>query len=320
MEPHPFMSINHRSYGSQLMIFVFITLLSYLIFSLLGLGILLIFGSQGLESIQAMDFDSMSKADINLYKVMQIFSSIGIFIIPAIIFSYLRTGKPLEYLQWKSSVELSPTAMAVVVMMASFPILVILMIANQAMVLPDFLEGLERWMKEQELQLADLTEIFLQMDGFGDFLLNLFMIAIIPAIGEEMLFRGGLQKLLQEWTNKPHLAILVSSIIFSAIHVQFYGFLPRMVIGMLLGYLFYWSGNLWYPIIGHFINNGVQVAAVYMGKMDASSEPPSFETMPVDEQTSLLFMVIGSLILGSILLSLYRGYFKRKQVTETAVK
>ena len=85
MESQPFMNISNRSYGYQLMVFVFITLVSYLIFSLLGLGILLIFGEQGLESMQSLDFDSMSKADINLYKVMQIISSIGIFVIPAII-------------------------------------------------------------------------------------------------------------------------------------------------------------------------------------------------------------------------------------------
>ena len=312
MESQPFMNISNRSYGYQLMVFVFITLVSYLIFSLLGLGILLIFGEQGLESMQSLDFDSMSKADINLYKVMQIVSSIGIFVIPAIIFSYLRTNHSLQYLQWKSDIELSPTMMASAVMLVAFPILLVLMIANQAMELPEALSGLESWMKEQELQLADLTEVFLRMDGMGDFLINLLMIAIIPAIGEEMLFRGGLQKLLQEWTNKPHLAILLSSIIFSAIHVQFYGFVPRMVIGMVLGYLFYWSGNLWYPIIGHFINNGVQVVAVYLGKMDASSEPPSFSTMTTDEQTSLLFMVMGSVFLVTVFLALFRRHFKNK--------
>lgn len=316
MESQPFMNISNRSYGYQLMVFVFITLVSYLIFSLLGLGILLIFSEQGLESMQSLDFDSMSKADINLYKVVQIISSIGIFVVPAIIFSYLRTNHSIQYLQWESDIELSPTMMASAVMLVAFPILLVLMIANQAMELPEALSGLESWMKEQELQLADLTEVFLRMDGMGDFLINLLMIAIIPAIGEEMLFRGGLQKLLQEWTNKPHLAILLSSIIFSAIHVQFYGFVPRMVIGMALGYLFYWSGNLWYPIIGHFINNGVQVVAVYLGKMDASSEPPTFSTMTADEQTSLLFMVMGSVFLVTVFLALFRRHFKNKALEQ----
>ena len=136
MESQPFMNISNRSYGYQLMVFVFITLVSYLIFSLLGLGILLIFGEQGLESMQSLDFDSMSKADINLYKVMQIISSIGIFVIPAIIFSYLRTNHSLQYLQWKSNIEWSPILTASAVMLVAFPILLVLMIANQAMELP----------------------------------------------------------------------------------------------------------------------------------------------------------------------------------------
>ncbi|MEZ4887444.1 MAG: CPBP family intramembrane glutamic endopeptidase [Chitinophagales bacterium] len=310
MEPHPFIGINQRSYGSQFLTFTFIVLSSYVIFSLIGLGVLLIIGGQSLESIQSMDFVNMSKGDINLYKVMQVLSSIGIFIIPAVIFSYLKTGDGLQYLQWKKGAEINPTILSVVIMVVAFPVLLVLMIANQAMVLPDFLQGMETWMKEQELQLAGLTEVFLQMDSIGDFLLNLLMIAIIPAIGEEMLFRGGLQKLLQDWTKKPHLAIFISAAIFSAIHVQFYGFVPRMIIGMLLGYLFYWSNNLWYPIIGHFINNGVQVVAVYAGQMDISSETPTFETMPTDAKTSLLFMVVGSLVLGSVLLYLFRSNFK----------
>ena len=310
MEPRPIVGINEHSYRYQFLVFLFIFSVAFVIFNLLGLGLLLIIGGHTLETIQSIE--SMSKADINLYKGIQIFSSIGIFVIPAMIFSYLKTGNSLQYLQWKKNIEVNPTIFSVFIMVVAFPILLVLMIGNQAMVLPDFLQGLESWMKEQEEQLAGLTEAFLRMDGFGDFLLNLLMIAIIPAIGEEMLFRGGLQKLLQDWTQKPHLAIFISAAIFSAIHVQFYGFVPRMVIGMLLGYLFYWSGNLWYPIIGHFINNGVQVVAVYAGQIDASSEAPTFSTMPPESQMSLAFMVVGSLVIGSILLKFYRGYFDEK--------
>jgi len=311
MESHPLIGISQRPYSYQFLVFVFIVMLSYVIFSMLGLGILFILGGQSLESIQSMNFESMTKSEINLYKGMQIFSSIGIFVVPAVVFSMLKTGYFLQYLQLKKSVDITPATLSMFIMVVAFPILLILMIANQAMVLPDFLSGLESWMKEQELQLAGLTEVFLRMDNFGEFLLNLVMIAVIPAIGEEMLFRGGLQKLLQDWTQKPHLAIFVSAAIFSAIHMQFYGFLPRMIIGMLLGYLFYWSGNLWYPIIGHFMNNGVQVIAVYAGQMDPASEAPNLGAMPAETQTSLIVMVVGSLVVGSILLKTYRGYFKQ---------
>ncbi len=96
------------------------------------------------------------------------------------------------------------------------------------------------------------------------FLVNLLMIAILPAIGEEFFFRGILQRLFSEWFKNIHVAIFITAFIFSAIHFQFFGFFPRFLLGLYLGYLFYWSGNLWIPIVVHFINNALVVILAYI--------------------------------------------------------
>ena len=107
---------------------------------------------------------------------------------------------------------------------------------------------------------AALTERFLQADNFGVLLINIALMALLPAMAEELSFRGTLQQIL----GNKHIAIWVTAIIFSAIHMQFYGFIPRMLIGALLGYMFVWTGSLWIPVLMHFTNNGLAVLAFYL--------------------------------------------------------
>ncbi|MFA5196683.1 MAG: CPBP family intramembrane glutamic endopeptidase, partial [Bacteroidales bacterium] len=121
------------------------------------------------------------------------------------------------------------------------------------------------------------------------FFINILMIAVLPAIGEEFFFRGVLQRLLGEWFKNVHVAVIVTAVIFSAFHLQFYGFLPRFLLGMFLGYIFYWSGSLWVPIIVHFINNGLAVVVAWLsarGMVDFN-----FETFGSSDN---LFVIISS--------------------------
>jgi membrane protease YdiL (CAAX protease family) len=102
------------------------------------------------------------------------------------------------------------------------------------------------------------------------FILNLILIAFLPGIGEELVFRGILQKHIGGIFKNPIAAIWISAFIFSAIHFQFEGFFPRIVLGATLGYLYYWTGNLWVPMIAHAFNNGFQIALIYFTGMDVS--------------------------------------------------
>jgi membrane protease YdiL (CAAX protease family) len=115
-----------------------------------------------------------------------------------------------------------------------------------------------------------------------DLIINLIVLAIIPAFAEELLFRGCIQQVLKEWSKNAHVAIWGTAILFSFVHFEFYGFLPRMLLGALLGYLFYWSGNLWVPIIAHLVQNGGQVVLAYMHDHGLTSiDITSDEPLPV---------------------------------------
>lgn len=135
---------------------------------------------------------------------------------------------------------------------------------NKAIHFPDFMRGFEVWAQEREQMAAQATEFLTQFDSFGSFLVGFITIAIFPAIGEELVFRGFLQNYFHRSTSNIHIAIWLSAILFSAIHMQFYGFVPRMFLGALFGYLYYFSGNLWVPIVAHFFHNGFTVVMVYL--------------------------------------------------------
>jgi membrane protease YdiL (CAAX protease family) len=135
---------------------------------------------------------------------------------------------------------------------------------NSNMTLPDWLSGVEKWMRNSEEKAAKLTEAFLNVDTRWGLMFNLFMIAFLPAIGEELLFRGVIQRIFTNMTNNHHWGIWISAILFSALHMQFYGFVPRMLLGVLFGYLLVWSGSIWLPILAHFLNNSIAVVAMYM--------------------------------------------------------
>jgi hypothetical protein len=138
---------------------------------------------------------------------------------------------------------------------------------NSRVVLPDCLASLELWFQQQEATAEALTERFLQADDIGELLINLGLMALLPALAEELTFRGTLQQTLAEsgqTAKRSAAAIWITAIVFSAIHMQFYGFVPRMLMGAMFGYVFVWSGNLWIPVIMHFTNNALAVLFYYL--------------------------------------------------------
>jgi membrane protease YdiL (CAAX protease family) len=127
------------------------------------------------------------------------------------------------------------------------------------------------------------------------------MIAFLPSIGEELLFRGVIQRIFTNWTRNYHWGIWISALLFSALHMQFYGFIPRMFLGVLFGYLLVWSGSMWLPIIAHFINNAVAVVAMYL--IDKELLSPEIEEIGTTSDSyymaavSLLLIVVFMLMI-----------------------
>lgn len=137
---------------------------------------------------------------------------------------------------------------------------------NQQLPLPD-------WASDMEASAGRLVEGLLVMEGSGELLLTILVIAVLPAVGEELVFRGVLQNRLELAFGNPIAAIWVAGLIFSAFHMQFAGLLPRFMLGVGLGYLYYWSGSLWMSVAAHFTINGLQVAAQYFAPEEISENP-----------------------------------------------
>lgn len=252
---------------SQLLLILILCLGSTIIFSLIGVALgYLVYG---------LNISSVSNyANENVMgglKLIQLLSAIGLFVVPPIVYAFLVSKKQpfvsLGLVSWK---PIALIGLVFVLMFIITPFLSWLIEWNAQIEFPDFLYAIEEWMRRKELEAGEITNLFLNMDDTPQFMYIFFIIAIIPAVGEELLFRGVLQKILVSWTKNAHWGIWITAFLFSALHMQFYGFFPRMLLGGMFGYLFLWSKSLWLPIFAHFINNGSVVIAsyFYQGSLD----------------------------------------------------
>jgi membrane protease YdiL (CAAX protease family) len=203
-----------------------------------------------------------NSTDIASLKILQLFQSIGMFVTPPFVVAYLWSKNPIDYLHLTKKTHWIDAMVIIIFMIIIIPFVNFLGAVNQQLVLPKAFSELEALMKASELQAAQLTQSMLNVSNVQGLVFNIILIALLPGLGEELFFRGALQRVFQEWKG-PIVAIWITAFIFSAIHFQFYGFLPRMLLGAFLGYLFYWSGNLWLPILAHFINNFIAVIFYY---------------------------------------------------------
>lgn len=208
------------------------------------------------------------------FRTLNLVSHLLTFTLPGIATAYLfykrKWGEQLALHRSPSSFFIGA---GILWLMVSFPFAQWSYWLNQQLPLPSWASSLEG---QAEAMIAGL----LNMEGIGELLFTLVVMAIAPAIGEEIIFRGIVQKELARRMRKPQLAIWLAAVIFSGFHMQFEGFIPRLVLGALLGYLFYWSKNLWIPILVHLFYNGLQIIAYYaygaqMDEMAAQEEMPN---------------------------------------------
>ena len=205
-------------------------------------------------------------------KWLQFIQTTATFLLPPILCAWLwdEEHKPFRWLRMDVPVQWQNILLAVVIMVCAVPGINLLADLNSRVELPKSLEFIEQILKSQEEAAAALTERFLQADNIGGLLLNIGLMALLPALSEELSFRGTLQQIIYKdqsgkvQSTKVHLAIWITAFIFSAIHMQFYGFVPRMLLGAMFGYVFVWSGSLWVPITMHFVNNGLAVLVYYL--------------------------------------------------------
>ncbi|HZV71859.1 MAG TPA: type II CAAX endopeptidase family protein [Saprospiraceae bacterium] len=250
-------------YFLRLVVFIGLVLFGMLVTALVSALILMSSGIS-MADIMKMSEEGMDSLSAGLIRALLAAQHLFVFILPGLAFGFIFfRSKILQGFQISKSPGIMYAVLGILFLIASYPLVNLSFMLNEAMPLP-------AWAADFENQAEDTLKKVLEMHSPLIFVFNLLLIAFLPGIGEELIFRGIIQKQLGGFLKNPIAAIWISAFIFSAIHMQFEGFFPRIVLGATLGYLYYWTGNLWVPMIAHAFNNGIQIVLIYVTGMDLS--------------------------------------------------
>jgi len=280
----------------QLAILLALFVVLNLVYSLVLIGVFpLISGGISYENIN--NLQASNTQAISALKVGQMFYTLFAYFLPALLFAYWASHEKIgAYLKINKTPNISQSAIAIGIMLFALPLVGALAVWNQGWQLPESL------MKVED-QAEQLTKTILATDNIGGLLFNLIVIAVVPAISEEFLFRGAMQNICHKWFKNGWVAVIFTGAVFSAIHFQFMGFMPRFFLGVLLGAIYLVSNNLWLSIIGHFINNALGVITAYLINIgQVSKEMENDELLP-------WYMLLASalIVMGLFLLLKHQG-------------
>ena len=248
--------MTHFSPGLKLLLLFLIMLVATVLTSLLT-------GFFGWYLFGDMQFDPLLLLEhVSLLKLLQVIQTVVVFIVPALIAAKLFWPESVEGLTESRGVNLKLIFSAGITMALSQYFIGWSGSVNSQIVLPEGWSAVSAWVERTEQEAMELTGALTQYSTHSGFSLNIIIIALLPAIGEEWFFRGHVQRYFSEWFKNVHLSIFITAILFSAMHLQFMTFLPRFFLGLILGYLFYLGGNLWYSVAGHFTNNFLALMAM----------------------------------------------------------
>lgn len=285
---------------------------------LFGLMLLFTFATQILAVLAGLllggdiqDIGSMIRdvnGEMNFFGYLFMASgTIGTFLLPAYLFQKRKPQYDLSLctakLDWKSF------AGPVLFLLAFAPLMSLIGDWNMKMQLPGEAEALESWMRTQEDSMAELVSGMVMVTSWDKLMLNILVVGLLPAIGEEFFFRGAMQNIFQRILKNEHATIWIVGIVFSTIHFQFYGFFPRLLLGVTFGYIVVWTGSIWPAVLAHFINNAsVTVIAFYY----AGQGKTYADLMEIDSYAGIMYL--GSFILSIIIAMVFYRYAKNKRL------
>jgi len=238
-------------------------------------------------------------------KLILILGSVGTFIIPAFLFSYLFEGKLFSYYKFRNPTGMIPILLVILMMISVIPFINYMAEINLKMQIP--IRALDQLLRTLETNAEEMMVAFTSTRTIGGLLVNLLMIGVIAAVGEELIFRGLIQRLMTQMLKSPHVAILITAMLFSAFHFQFFSFLPRFILGLILGYLMYYGQSIWYPILAHFVNNAMGVTYYYLNSRGSADD------MLEEIGTSTLVPVAAVISLALFLLFAVLWYFQTER-------
>lgn len=251
---------------------------------------------------------------LNFIRVMQVFQSVFIFLVPALLCAYLFNEDGCQYLKIKKAVNLKVLIYSIILIVAIQPLISFTGYYNKMMTLPESLSELEQSMQAMENSAAALLERLMADHSPDVVIANFIVIAVAAGITEEFFFRGSLQQLVKKICHNRHVTVWITAFIFSFIHFQFYGFIPRMLLGALLGYIFLWSGNLWIPVIVHTLNNALSVALYY--KFHST---PVYDRLESFGTGDTVWATVASIAVTGVILSLLSREYQRNNPEEFTI-
>ena len=227
---------------------------------------------------------------MRIAQLLNSLASLIVFCIPAIVLAKILNNHPFQQLQFRSKIALKQVLLVVLLAFTGLLLSGALGELNESIWLP------AKWLikaREMENSYKETMLSMATMHSFTDYLIALLVMAFCPALFEDVLFRGGFQQIFVGWTKNIFLGILITSILFSAIHFSFFGFLPRLGLGMVLGYVFYFGRNIWLNILMHFFYNGMIVTQLYVASIRGKNiEKTMDENMPIWWGLLAIFAVV----------------------------
>jgi len=285
----------------ELFFFLFVVIVSFLFFSLVSVLIAIPAFGLTLDTVFNVMQNTDDPLSLSFLKYMQVFQSISLFVIPPLVMAWFYGGDFKEKIGFVKVGNINLFVLVALMMVSFIPFINFLAELNSKFPLPEKII-------EREMLGMELTEKLVHASTIPQLLFNLFMIAVIPAVGEELFFRNFLQKYLVRITKNIHVGVILTAFVFSFLHFQFLGFVPRFILGLIFGYLFVWSGSIWISMVAHFVNNGLVVVVMYfISKGDIGKE---IET--VGAKPELLPVAVLSLMVGSSLLYVVYKHIKAK--------
>ncbi|WP_157740532.1 CPBP family intramembrane glutamic endopeptidase [Mucilaginibacter xinganensis] len=259
--------------------------------NVIGIGIVTaVYGLKTLMAISTLSVTAPHFAPA-LWILQITGTTIPIFAAP-VVFAWLLTNQPRYYIKTDFSFPWALMVIIFALMFLSNPLIELLSNINQKMVLPPWL----KWMRESEDSAQKVMEAILKMNNIWDVIVNVLMVGLLTAIAEEFMFRGVIQTIFVRWTRNTHAAVWITAILFSAFHMEFFGFLPRLLLGVFFGYFVAWSGSIWTGVWAHFINNGTIVIVTYLFQKKIINGDPNDQHLFNNLWYAISFVIVIALL------------------------
>lgn len=306
-------SLEHRNLATQFIFSLLIILGTWIIFQVFSLVTGLMFFDVSMKEA-TRPFEMLDNPEmVKFLKYIQTISSIGLFGIPSLIIAYTISSSTRHFLEMDYFPSWSVVVLSSLLMVFSLPLNNFLSWLNMQLQLPEFINGLQVYFDKKEEQGIQLMNAFLDNPTTIGLLVNLFVVAVVPAFAEEFLFRGIIQKFFIRWTRNVHWGVIITGFIFGLAHFQFLSALPRIIQGIMLGYIFYWTRSIWIPVIAHLVNNAMAVFYYHYYYKGMIGEEVENIGMP---ETGIYYVLVSTVIVVFILVAI-RGRMKEVQPIST---